>query len=88
MKLEDLPRGTRVFVDANILIYHYPHPVGGHASTDGARSVAKGLITGGQPAHKLKAQPEVIKGFVRIISRSGRFLVCVSASKRLPQLGT
>jgi predicted nucleic acid-binding protein len=87
MKLEDLPEGARVLVDANILIYHFSGVslecraflqrcefrqvealTGVHILLEVAHrlmvleALHKGLITGGQPARKLKEQPEVIKG--------------------------
>ena len=87
MKLEDLPSGARIFVDANILIYHFSGIslecraflqrcesrqveafTGVHILLEITHrlmvleALQKGLITGGQPARKLKEQPEVIKG--------------------------
>ena len=87
MKLEDLPSGTRIFVDANILIYHFSGIskecraflqrcesrqveafTGVHILLEITHrlmvleALQKGLITGGQPARKLKEQPEIIKG--------------------------
>jgi predicted nucleic acid-binding protein len=87
MKLEDLPSGARIFVDANILIYHFSGIslecraflqrcesrqveafTGIHVLLEVTHrlmvleALHKGLITGGQPARKLKEQPEVIKG--------------------------
>ena len=86
MKLEDLPSGARVFVDANILIYHFAGLslecraflqrcesrqvaafTGVHILLEVTHrlmvleALQKGLITGGQPARKLKEQPEIIK---------------------------
>ena len=86
MKLEDLPSGERIFVDANILIYHFAGIsvecraflqrcesrqveafTGIHILLEVTHrlmvleALHKGLITGGQPARKLKEQPEVIK---------------------------
>jgi predicted nucleic acid-binding protein len=86
MKLEDLPRGARIFVDAIILIYHFSGIslqcraflqrcearqveafTGVHILLEITHrlmvleAVQKGLITGGQPARKLKEQPEIIK---------------------------
>ena len=86
MKLEDLPSGARVFVDANILIYHFSGIslecraflqrcesrqveafTGVHILLEITHrlmvleALQKGLITGGQPARKLKEQPEIIK---------------------------
>ena len=86
MKLEDLPSGARVFVDANILIYHFAGLslecraflqrcearqveafTGVHILLEITHrlmvleALQKGLITGGQPARKLKEQPEIIK---------------------------
>jgi predicted nucleic acid-binding protein len=87
MKLENLPRGARIFVDANILIYHFSGIslecraflqrcesrqveafTGVHILLEITHrlmvleALQKGLITGGQPARKLKEQPEIIKG--------------------------
>ena len=87
MKLEDLPSGARIFVDANILIYHFSGIslecraflqrcesrqveafTGVHILLEITHrlmvleALQKGLITGGQPARKLKEQPEIIKG--------------------------
>jgi uncharacterized protein len=87
MKLEDLPEGARVLVDANILIYHFSGIslecraflqrrefrqveafTGVHILLEVfhrlmvLEALQKGLIAGGQPARKLKEQPEVIKG--------------------------
>jgi predicted nucleic acid-binding protein len=86
MKLEDLADGANIFVDANILIYHFSGTsleCQAFLQRCEARQVAaftgvhivlevihrlmmlealqKGLITGGQPARKLKEQPEIIK---------------------------
>ncbi len=86
MKLEDLPGGARIFVDANILIYHFSGLslecqrclqqcesqeieafIGVHIMLEVAHrlmmleALQKGLITGGQPARKLKEKPEIIK---------------------------
>jgi predicted nucleic acid-binding protein len=86
MKLEDLPEGARVLVDANILIYHFSGVslecraflqrcesrqveafTGVHILLEVTHrlmvleALQKGLITGGQPARKLKEQPEIIK---------------------------
>src|SRR5215813_4965766 len=86
MKLEDLPDGARIFVDANILIYHFSGIslecraflqrcesrqveafTGVHIVMEVTHrlmileALQKGLITGGQPARKLKEQPEIIK---------------------------
>src|SRR2546427_4403741 len=86
MKLEDLPSGARIFVDANILIYHFSGIslecraflqrcesrqveafTGVHILLEITHrlmvleALQKGLITGGQPARKLKEQPEIIK---------------------------
>ena len=86
MKLEDLPSGERIFVDANILIYHFAGIsvecraflqrcesrqveafTGIHILLEVTHrlmvleALHKGLITGSQPARKLKEQPEVIK---------------------------
>jgi predicted nucleic acid-binding protein len=86
MKLEDLPDGARVFVDANILIYHFSGIsaecraflqrceakqveafTGVHILLEVTHrlmvleALHKGLITGGQPARKLKEQPAIIK---------------------------
>ena len=110
MKLEDLPEGARVLVDANILIYHFSGVslecraflqrrefrqveafTGVHILLEVfhrlmvLEALQKGLIAGGQPARKLKEQPEVIRAYVSIIRQSSRFLVCVSASQRSPQ---
>lgn len=87
MKLEDLPAGSHVFIDANILIYHFSgislecraflqrcesRQVEAFTSVHTLLEVThrlmvleawqKGLITGGQPARKLKEPPEIIKG--------------------------
>ena len=87
MKLEDLPGETTIFVDANILIYHFSGIslecraflqrcesrqvtafTGVHIVLEVTHrlmileALQKGLITGGQPARKLKEQPEIIKG--------------------------
>jgi predicted nucleic acid-binding protein len=86
MKLEDLPNGARIFVDANILIYHFSGIslecraflqrcesrqveafTGVHILLEITHrlmvleALQKGLITGGQPARKLREQPEIIK---------------------------
>ena len=86
MKLDDLPEGARIFVDANILIYHFSGIslecraflqrcesrqveafTGVHIVLEVMHrlmmleALQKGLITGGQPARKLKEQPEIIK---------------------------
>jgi len=86
MKLEDLPGGTPIFVDANIFIYHFSGIslecraflqrcesrqveafTGVHIVLEVMHrlmmleALQKGLITGGQPARKLKEQPEIIK---------------------------
>jgi predicted nucleic acid-binding protein len=86
MKLEDLPEGTRIFVDANILIYHFSGVslecqaflqrcesgqleafTGVHIVLEVAHrlmmleALQKGLITRGQPARKLREQPEIVK---------------------------
>ena len=86
MKLEELPDGARIFVDANILIYHFSGTslecqaflqrcefkqleafTGVHIVLEVAHrlmmleALQKGLITGGQPARKLKEQPEIVK---------------------------
>jgi predicted nucleic acid-binding protein len=87
MKLEALPHGARIFVDANILIYHFAGIsvecraflqrcesrqieafTGVHILLEVTHrlmvleALHKGLITGGQPARKLREQPEIIKG--------------------------
>lgn len=87
MKFEDLPSGARIFVDANILIYHFSGMslecqaffqrcesrqveafTGVHIVLEVTHrlmmleALQNGLITGGQPARKLKEQPEIIKG--------------------------
>lgn len=94
MKLEDLPEGAHVFIDANILIYHFSGIslecrallqrcesrqveafTGVHILLEVTHrlmvleALQKGLITGGQPARKLKEQPEIIKG-LRAYNRS------------------
>jgi predicted nucleic acid-binding protein len=86
MKLEDVPGGTPIFVDANIFIYHFSGIslecraflqrcesrqveafTGVHIVLEVMHrlmmleALQKGLITGGQPARKLKEQPEIIK---------------------------
>jgi hypothetical protein len=70
MKLDDLPDGARIFVDANILIYHFSGislESGVHIVLEVTHrlmileALQKGLITGGQPARKLQEQPEIIK---------------------------
>ena len=86
MKLEDVPDGENVFVDANILIYHFSGTslacqaflqrcesqqvaafTGVHSVLEVMHrlmileALQKGLITGGQPARKLKEQPEIVK---------------------------
>jgi predicted nucleic acid-binding protein len=86
MKLEDLPEGSSIFVDANILIYHFSGTslecqaflqrcesqqvetfTGVHIVLEVTHrlmmleALKKGLITGGQPARKLKEQPEIVK---------------------------
>lgn len=86
MKLEDVPDGARIFVDANILIYHFSGIslecqaflqrcefrqveafTGVHIVLEVTHrlmmleALQKRLITGGQPARKLKEQPEIIK---------------------------
>jgi predicted nucleic acid-binding protein len=87
MKLEDLPDGTTIFVDANILIYHFSGLslecqaflqrcesrqvdayTGVHIVLEVMHrlmmleALQKGLITGGQPARRLKEHPEIVKG--------------------------
>lgn len=86
MKLEDVPDGTTICVDANILIYHFSGLslecqaflqrcesrqvdayTGVHIVLEVMHrlmmleALQKGLITGGQPARKLKEQPEIVK---------------------------
>ena len=86
MRLEELPSGTAIFVDANILIYHFSGIslecraflqrcesrqveafTGVHIVLEVTHrlmmleALQKGLITGGQPARKLKEQPEIIQ---------------------------
>jgi predicted nucleic acid-binding protein len=86
MKLEGLPGGTPIFVDADIFIYHFSGIslecraflqrcesrqveafTGVHIVLEVMHrllmleALHKGLITGGQPARKLKEQPEIIK---------------------------
>ena len=86
MKLEDLPEGSSIFVDANILIYHFSGTsrecqaflqrcesrqveafTGVHIVLEVSHrlmrleALQRGLITGGQPARKLKEQPEIVK---------------------------
>jgi predicted nucleic acid-binding protein len=86
MKLEDLPEGSSIFVDANIFIYHFSGTslecqaflqqcesrqveafTGVHIVLEVTHrlmmleALQKGLITGGQPARKLKEQPEIVK---------------------------
>jgi len=86
MKLEDLPSGARIFVDANVLIYHFAGIslecraflqrcesrqieafTGVHILLEITHrlmvleALQKELITGGQPARKLKEHPEIIK---------------------------
>jgi predicted nucleic acid-binding protein len=102
MKLEDVPEGARIFVDANIFIYHFSR-VSSECRSFLARcesgqveaftgvhilleithrlmileALHKGLISGGQPARKLKEKPQVVKSLndynkaVRQISRLG-----------------
>jgi predicted nucleic acid-binding protein len=102
MKLEDVPDGGRIFVDANIFIYHFSRVssecrsflarceseqieafTGVHILLEVAHrlmileALHKRLISGGQPARKLKENPQVIKSLsdynraVRQISRMG-----------------
>lgn len=86
MKLEDVPDGGRIFVDANILIYHFSgiSPdcrfflarcesrqveafTGVHILLEVTHrlmileALQKGLISGSQPARRLKEKPDVIK---------------------------
>ena len=86
MRLESLPEGARVFVDANIFIYHFSGAslecqaffqrcesgqieafTGVHIVLEVAHrlmmleALQKGLITRGQPARKLREQPEIVK---------------------------
>jgi predicted nucleic acid-binding protein len=85
--LKTCQRGARIFVDANILIYHFSGIssecraflqrcesrqveafTGVHILLEITHrlmvleALQKGLITGSQPARKLKEQPEIIKG--------------------------
>jgi predicted nucleic acid-binding protein len=87
MKLEDVPDGERLFIDANILIYHFSGVsvecraflercesrqvaafTGVHVLLEVTHrlmileALNKGLISGGQPARKLKERPHIIKG--------------------------
>ena len=111
MKLEDLPEGARVLVDANILIYHFSGVslecraflqrcefreveafTGVHILLEVLHrlmvleALQKGLITGGHRRASSKSSLRSSRAYVSIIRQSSRFLVCVSASKRLPQL--
>jgi predicted nucleic acid-binding protein len=86
MKLEDVPEGGRIFVDANILIYHFSGIsfdcrsflercesrqidafTGVHIILEVTHRLMileaqnKGLISGSQPARKLKEKPDIIK---------------------------
>ena len=86
MRLLDVPDGERIFVDANILIYHFsgisPESrlflqrcerkqveafTGIHILLEVTHrlmileALHKGLISGGQPARKLKEQPALVK---------------------------
>src|SRR6266540_4444852 len=86
MKLEDVADGDRIFVDANILIYHFSRVsaecrsflarcesgqveafTGAHILLEVTHrlmileALHKGLISGGQPARKLKERPQIIK---------------------------
>jgi predicted nucleic acid-binding protein len=86
MNLDDVPQGERLFVDANIFIYHFSRVslecrgffarceskqleafTGTHVVLEVAHrlmileALHKGLISGGQPARKLKEKPEVVK---------------------------
>ncbi len=102
MNLDDVPQGERIYVDANIFIYHYSRVsnecrsflarceatqfeafTGTHVLLEVSHrlmileALHKGLISGGQPARKLKEKPEVIQGLsdynlaVRQIPRMG-----------------
>jgi predicted nucleic acid-binding protein len=86
MRHESLAEGTRIFVDANIFIYHFSGAslecqvffqrcesgqleayTGAHIVLEVAHrlmmleALQKGLITRGQPARKLREQPEIVK---------------------------
>jgi len=86
MRLEEIPEGERIFVDANILIYHFSgiSPecraflqrcerkqveafTGIHILLEVAHrlmvleALHKGLISGSQPARRLKEQPALVK---------------------------
>jgi uncharacterized protein len=86
MKLEEAPNGGRIFVDANIFIYHFSRLsaecrsflarcesreieafTGVHIVLEVAHrlmmleALHKGLITGSQPARKLKERPEIVR---------------------------
>lgn len=86
MNLNDLPRGSLIFIDANIFIYHFTGLsiecrsllerverkevqalTGAHTVLEVLHrmmmieAVSKALITPGQPAKKLKQNPEVIR---------------------------
>jgi predicted nucleic acid-binding protein len=102
MKLEEVPSGERVFVDANIFIYHFTRLssecraflvrcesgevrafTGTHILLEVLHrlmmleALYKGLIVGGQPARRLKEQPEIVRNLrdynqaVRHIPRMG-----------------
>jgi len=102
MNLDEVPQGERIYIDANILIYHFSRVsmacrsflarceskqleafTGTHVLLEVAHrlmvleALHKELISGGQPARKLKEKPEVIKGLsdynlaVRQIPRMG-----------------
>jgi predicted nucleic acid-binding protein len=86
MRLDEIPEGERIFVDANILIYHFsgvsPESraflqrcerkqveafTGIHILLEVTHrlmvleALHKGVISGGQPARRLKEQPALVK---------------------------
>jgi len=105
MKLEDLPGGAPIFVDANIFIYHFSGIslecraflqrcesrqveafTGVHIVLEVMHrlmmleALQKGLSTGGQPARKLKEQPEIIKvlrEYNQSVQQIPRLNICV-----------
>jgi len=114
MKLEEVPNGGQIFVDANIFIYHFSRLsaecrsflarcesrqieafTGVHVVLDVAHrlmmleALHKGLITGSQPARKLKERPEIVKSlseYNRSVQQIPRMGVRVR-SLTLPMIG-
>jgi predicted nucleic acid-binding protein len=87
MHLDRIPKGTRVYLDANIFVYHFtgvspqctgvlarceagelPGVTGAHVLAEVAHrlmaieAVRKRLVTPGNVAAKLRAQPDIVRG--------------------------